>query len=321
MRRHIGIIGAGMAGLSAAQSLRAAGVRATLFEKSRGLGGRMSTRRVDGLQFDHGAQYFTARGAAFKEQVAAWRSSGAAAPWFDDAYVGAPGMTAPARALGEGLDIVTASTATKLVRNGGLWRVEDAEGPIEAPGNGAFNALIVAVPAPQAQTLLASASVELSGVSAARYAPCWALMLAFEASHEHVASRIKLDEGAISWIARDSDKPGRGTACEKKSCETWVVHASPAWTREHIKLTPDEARAALLERFAVITGIEAEPVYASAHRWLYALVEQAAGAQCLWNADMQIGACGDWCIGPRVEAAFESGRAMAEMILSQGQNA
>lgn len=316
MTRHIGIIGAGMAGLTAAQSLRAAGVRVTLFEKSRGLGGRMSTRRVDGLQFDHGAQYFTAKGAAFKEQVATWRSSGAAAPWFDESYVGAPGMTAPARALGEGLDLVTARTATKLVRTNGLWRVEDAEGPIEAPGNGAFNALIVAVPAPQAQTLLVSAGADLPGVSEARYAPCWALMLAFETSHEHVSSRIKLDEGAISWIARDSDKPGRGTACE-----TWVIHASPAWTREYIKLTPDEARATLLERFAAITGIEAQPVYASAHRWLYALVEQAAGAPCLWNSDMQIGACGDWCIGPRVEAAFESGRAMAEMILSQGQNA
>ena len=213
MTRYIGIIGAGMAGLAAAKSLRAAGVRVTLFEKSRGLGGRMSTRRVDGLQFDHGAQYFTAKGAAFKEQVAAWSLSGAAAPWFGDSYVGAPGMTAPARAFGEGLDIVTARTATKLVRTSGLWQVEDAEGSIEVPGNGVFNALIVAVPAPQAQTLLASAGVELPGLSEARYAPCWALMLAFETSHERVASRIKLDEGAISWISRDSDKPGRGKAC------------------------------------------------------------------------------------------------------------
>jgi predicted NAD/FAD-dependent oxidoreductase len=100
-----------------------------------------------------------------------------------------------------------------------------------------------------------------------------------------------------------------------------VIHASPAWTREHIKLTPDEACAALLERFAATTGIVSQPSYASAHRWLYALVEQAAGAPCLWDAYMQIGACGDWCIGPRVEAAFESGRAMADMVLSQGQSA
>lgn len=312
MIQHIGIIGAGIAGLSAAQSLRAAGARVTLFEKSRGFGGRMSTRRVDGLQFDHGAQYFTAKGAAFKEQVAAWRQSGAAAQWFDESYVGAPGMTAPSHALGAGLDIVTARTATRLTREGGLWRVEDAEGPIEAPGNGAFNALIVAVPAPQAQTLLASADVNLQGVSEARYAPCWALMLAFDTAHERVASRIKLNEGPISWIARDSDKPGRGV-----DKETWVVHASPDWTREHIKLTPDEAGAALLGHFRALTGIAAQPVYASAHRWLYALVEQAAGAPCLWNADMQIGACGDWCIGPRVEAAFDSGLAMAQMILSQ----
>ncbi len=316
MTQHIGIIGAGLAGLTAAQSLRAAGLRVTLFEKSRGLGGRMSTRRVDGLQFDHGAQYFTARGAAFKAQVEAWRISGAAAPWFEESYVGAPGMTAPSRALGDGLEAVTARTATRLVRNSGFWRVDDAEGPIEAPGNGAFNSLIVAVPAPQAQTLLAGAGVELPGLSAARYAPCWALMLAFDEAHKHVASRIKPDEGAISWIARDSDKPGR-----RSDKETWVVHASPDWTREHIKLTPDEARAALLERFVALTGISAPPAYMSAHRWLYALVEQAAGAPYLWNSQMQIGACGDWCIGPRVEAAFDSGRAMAEMVLSQAQNA
>ncbi|MFO8005299.1 NAD(P)-binding protein [Thioalkalivibrio sp.] len=61
----IAIIGAGRAGLSAANRLREAGADCTVFEKSRGLGGRMATRRVGSLQFDHGAQYFTARGARF----------------------------------------------------------------------------------------------------------------------------------------------------------------------------------------------------------------------------------------------------------------
>jgi predicted NAD/FAD-dependent oxidoreductase len=57
-------------------------------------------------------------------------------------------------------------------------------------------------------------------------------------------------------------------------------------------------------------------VFLQAHRWRYAFVEQALGLPCLVDEETAAGACGDWCIAPRVEAAFESGRALAQAVLS-----
>ena len=63
--QHFAIVGAGMAGIACARTLVQAGHRVTLFEKSAGIGGRMSTRRSQFGTFDHGAQYFTVRDARF----------------------------------------------------------------------------------------------------------------------------------------------------------------------------------------------------------------------------------------------------------------
>ena len=77
----VAVIGAGLAGLSCATALRAAGLDVQVFDKSRGPAGRMSTRRGEGWSCDHGAQYFTARDPRFQAEVAAWEAAGVAAPW------------------------------------------------------------------------------------------------------------------------------------------------------------------------------------------------------------------------------------------------
>ena len=53
MTERIAIIGAGLAGLSAARALTAAGHTPVVFEKSRGLGGRLATRRTEFGPIDH----------------------------------------------------------------------------------------------------------------------------------------------------------------------------------------------------------------------------------------------------------------------------
>ena len=58
------------------------------------------------------------------------------------------------------------------------------------------------------------------------------------------------------------------------------------------------------------------PVYLSGHRWRYAFVEKSLGVACLSGGNHRIAACGDWCLGARVEAAFLSGRAAAEAVLA-----
>jgi renalase len=113
----------------------------------------------------------------------------------------------------------------------------------------------------------------------------------------------------IAWIARDSRKPGR------RNAETFVIHASPDWSRAHLEWHADAVASAMLARFREIIGVSTEPSFSAAHRWRYALVEQAAGLAFLWDERARIGACGDWCLGPRVEAAFESGDALADAVV------
>jgi NAD(P)-binding Rossmann-like domain len=116
--KHVAIIGAGIAGLAVAHRLGQSGPRVTLFEKGRGVGGRMATRGISELQFDHGAQYFTVKGDRFRAMAKQWKAAGHADDWFDGAFVGLPAMAAPARALAAGhasADATSRGSSTKIV--------------------------------------------------------------------------------------------------------------------------------------------------------------------------------------------------------------
>lgn len=136
---RIAIVGAGLSGLSCAAQLSRSGREVRLFDKARGPGGRMSTRRVETalgtVSFDHGAQYFTARGGSFRAEVDRWAAEGLAAPWLSagpEAWVGAPGMNAPVKALAEGHSVTWNTVVESLVRDGGGLAAEDPRGTFGA---------------------------------------------------------------------------------------------------------------------------------------------------------------------------------------------
>lgn len=303
MTDTIAIIGAGLAGIAAARSLRAAGRAVRLFDKGRAPGGRLATRRAEAeghaLQWDHGAQYLRARGAPF----AALLAEAGAAPWPDAArHVGVPGMSALPRALAAGLPITTGLAVTALEGGPGAWRLRHAGG-LEGP----FAAVLLTVPAPQALALLAGHWPRAAAaLPAIRIAPCWTLLAAF-ATPPALPDTLRPAGDAIGWAAHEGAKPGRahGAGC-------WVVQGAPGFSRTHLEDAPEAVIAALL---AALARHAAAPLpslrHAQAHRWRFATVEQGLGAPCLWDGALGLGLAGDGIPGGHAEAAWESGVAVA----------
>ena len=309
---RIGIIGAGMAGLACADALSAAGHDASLFDKSRGAGGRMSSRRLatplGEVTLDHGAQYFTARDPGFRQLVAAWHDLGIAAPWpaaGSEAWVGVPAMNTVIKTMAEPHDVTLGCQVTALHRSEGRWTLLSAAGEF-----GPFDALILAIPAEQAAALLSLHDFAMARIAlTARSQPCWTGMFVFDQAPDHAPVVIR-NAGAIAWAARNNAKPGRCSA------ESWVVQASADWSHANFDAPPAAVAELLLEALANALGTALPaPVAASAHRWAYAL-SAGTGDGALWNPDIGLGVSGDWLLGPRVECAWLSGQAMAQKVAS-----
>ncbi len=323
---RVAVIGAGISGLITARTLCDLGFDVTVFEKSRGLGGRTATRRVDpGLSFDHGAQYFTARDPHFVRQVMAWTEQKIVADWTGrivtidgtdvrlktdqpHRYVGVPGMKAIAHHLGADLNVRLETRIVRLQRVGNGWQVTDAAGRCDGP----FSHVLVSLPAPQAAELLGDHALAAE-VRAIPMTPCWAVLAAFDGRVEVPWDGAFVHGSPLVWVARNSSKPGRDY-----SRDCWVLHASPEWSSAHQDVERDTVKATLLSAFTHITALAAlNPIHLDVHRWLFSATPLSVDRLVLFDDDVGLVVCGDWLAGGRVEGAFLSGVAAADCLLRQ----
>jgi predicted NAD/FAD-dependent oxidoreductase len=297
-----------------------------VFEKSRGVGGRMATRRVEGLQFDHGTQYFTVRDARFRAFIDDLIDRGVVQRWdarvvilrhgqvetdeqAKERMVGVPTMNAICRHLAQGVSVCKNTRITAARRHRDGWHLQDDQGRAV----GVYDYLLMTAPAPQVTDVLPPDSRLVAYAQSARMVGCWAGMFAF-------ADPLPLDfDGAfvvqspVNWLACDSSKPQRDGRHN-----TWVVHASSEWSAENIDRDAADVGPQLLAAFFAACGIEARGTrYAAAHRWRYALAAESLAAGAIYDADSSSGAGGDWCQEPRVEGAFLSGLSLAAKVRAE----
>ncbi|CAN5311229.1 NAD(P)-binding protein [soil metagenome] len=322
---RVAVVGAGVSGLICARNLVDHGFRVTVFDKSRGTGGRAATRRVDPeLSFDHGAQYFTARDPLFARYVTAWQAQGVVAEWGgrvvklqggsvtdtipQPRYVGVPGMSALGTHLAAELAVRRETRITRVTPTDGKWNLSNESG-IEV---GPFEFLIMAVPAPQAVELLAPHPFAVEA-AAVPMTPCWAVAVAYESRYEVPWDGAFVHDSSLSWVARNSSKPGRpvGPDC-------WVLHAGPEWSAVHRGDAPEAVGPDLLDALHAATGLALPvPIHLSTHRWRYCQGADPQVRTVLFDPLAGLVVCGDWLTGGRVEGAFSSGAAAAGCILRQ----
>ena len=310
------IIGAGITGLSAASAL--AKYAPVIFDKGRGVGGRVATRRVslpDGtqLQFDHGAQFATAKGVGFAAVLSTLQTAGLAAEWSTGGgrsqIVGVPVMSALARGIaqGAGVQIVQNAAAISVRQEGGLWCITFDDGYVVQ----AYR-VILTVPAPQLAALLGPDHKAVRAAASVQMQPCLTLMAAARAPAPFVAARDNTQD--LAWIAQDNSKFGRAV----DGLTTWVAQANLSFSFKNLEKSNDEISALMLPLLCARLGLDAgEIIFSAAHRWRYARADVPLAVPFLHpSAGLYIG--GDWCLGPRIEAAWDSGAAIAADILALG---
>ncbi|MDP3848829.1 MAG: NAD(P)/FAD-dependent oxidoreductase [Pseudomonas sp.] len=326
MNTSIAIIGTGIAGISAAHSLQAAGHAVQLFDKSRGSGGRMASKRSDAGALDLGAQYFTARDRNFVDVVQQWKARGWVEHWMPKLYhashgqlsfspdeqvrwVGTPRMNSISRAMLAGMPVQFSCRITEVFRGEHHWSLLDAEGNTHGP----FTQVIVATPAPQATALLAAAPKLAGAAASVVMEPTWAIALGFTSPLQTEVEGCFVQDSPLDWLARNRSKPGRET-----QLDTWVLHASSQWSKQHIDLSKEAVIEQLHGAFAELIGCAVPaPAFSLAHRWLYARPATAHQWGALADTDLGLYACGDWCLSGRVEGAWLSGQEAARRLMER----
>lgn len=323
-RARVGIIGAGLAGLAAARSLREHGWECVVFDKGRGPGGRSSSRRADGFAFDHGAQYFTAREPGFQSVVADCLRAGVVACWEGrivalrgsvpqpvreetERFVGVPSMSALPKYLARGLDLRCGTRVAAIARGGAGWELIAGDGT----HLGDFSKLLVTAPPAQAAALLGDHSPLTERANKISMAPCWSVMLGLSERLRVEFDGAFCEDSALSWISRNSSKP------ERASGEAWVLHACADWTKAHLDCDAEQIIALLTRELARVAGVALPRVlHGDAHRWLYSQPESSEAEGAVFDPSGSLALAGDAFNGGRIEGAYMSGLAAADRFLS-----
>lgn len=319
-RQRVAVIGAGIAGLTAARVLHDHNHEVVVIEKSRGPGGRSATRRREPWRFDHGAQYFTARDRQFAEQVKRWSEAGVVAPWRDGIvrladgsrsntqtrWRGVDGMNRMTKHLARDLDVRTQHRVQQIVPTPGHgWDLEIENDP---QGLRSFDAVIVSAPAPQAAELLREPHSAFSDfASKVEYDPCWAVMATSTGQSTPDWGGAFADGEILDWVQQSTASDGT---------TLWVAHASTNWSRDNLELDPEHAAKLLAEALRDSVGVAMDVNSAVAHRWRFARVVNPTGDLALFDPDARIGVAGDWLgRSARLESAWQSGTAVAGHLL------
>ncbi|MDB9314918.1 FAD-dependent oxidoreductase [Spirulina sp. CS-785/01] len=318
----VAIVGAGIAGLICATELQATGQSIILLDKSRGIGGRVATRRLQGTCVDHGLPYLEVQGEALHSFIPQCKESLGLSLWTEQPqrYIVPEGMNTMAKQLAQGLNIVRNCRLEQLTLSPSetYWQLTGSNEQTLT-----CHALILAFPAPQILPLLIPLTSQYSELYAlhqqlatVRFNPCITVMAGYPPRlREYIPWPMQTltQDVHLSQIIHDSQKrpsPHNGV---------FVFHSTPQFAESYLD-TPDltPVAEALVAHAAKVLGQPefATPLWSQGHRWRYARTETPLSRPCVSITDpLPLVCCGDWCLGGGIEDAIHSGKAAAHWIV------
>jgi renalase len=339
------VIGAGLAGLVCAQQLQQSGYQVVVVEKSRGVGGRLATRRLLGTCADHGVRYLDSQGPLTDCLIQTLHQQNLLHFWTNTLhtlhaseleadklqatdvkpyYTASAGLTSAAKFLANKLDIRHGQRAQALIPGEDRWQIV-----MEATGTAPASPLmarsvVIAIPAPQALALVqplleyGTPTELVEPIKAVEFDPCYSVIAAYPPQGPEIAQlpwQALSFEGSthssdLAWLSVESKK--RPDAKQP----VLVAQSTAAFAQSHLEaedLQPIGQH--LLRQAATLAPWLAAPTELQVHRWRYAFVRQPLQQLYLTtNLPLPLVCSGDWCGGRQIENALESGLAAACQI-------
>lgn len=265
------IIGAGISGLSCRQVLNKSALKIRVFEKSRGSGGRMATRRGEGWVADLGAQCVELRDPSWKDFL---QAQGSQMIVSDQYSIHRQGMSALMRAWmlrsGEGSEVEFQAKVMKLNMDSNLWKIQ-----LESGVEWNARTVVLTAPVPQAMELMQNSGLVLSEncerlLSTISFSSCLAVVVPWISSPTAPLSAIwKNPSPKISGIYQQM---GKGIRMDSSIPEVSVIHASPSWSRELWDRESSDQIAEILKAVDPLFGSQGkflDSKKAILHRWRY----------------------------------------------------
>lgn len=318
---HIAVVGAGLSGSMVSKRLLEAGFQVSVFDKSRGTGGRLANCRLGAYTVDMGAPYISASTDAFRfwlekqSEITSWepvsRDFSGQGLSNNRFYAGTPKLSALTRKLMEGADFISQQ------RVGYIWPEQEYDGSgvilrdTSGKAIGHYDAAIIATPAKQAVPLLEAVPRFMKKAESAAVTSSWVYIFATSFEKPVDTELFCGEHHLLRRAVKDSSKPGRKAS---SGSEVWVLEATETWSQQHIDSSPDEVAQAMREAFFKLIGESTYIHSERLHRWLYSR-HPSSENMLLWDTDSRIGVCGDWLGEGEAEGAWHSANDLAEQVI------
>lgn len=316
---HVAIVGAGLSGLQIARRLTSAGMSTRLFDKSRGVSGRIATRRIEieghTLRFDHGTPSLT------ESQAAQTRALSAPTPLTLDTWMSRPtktgnephfslagGMNGIGKWLAQGQSITLNAPVTGLRGStcGNAWQLVCESGLVPE----SFDLVITTTPPLQAARILETTQTPLiEQLNTLRPQGCWSLMLV-TAKPLDIAPLLTPQDSLIERVVSEHSK-GRLI----NDWGVYTIQANRPWSQHHIDEDPIVIGEKMLNELSRLSHERPSIVFQRMHRWLYAGVEEPLGEAFLLDTQRNLMCAGDWCLGNDITSALSSADAASSKAI------
>jgi renalase len=325
VKKNIAIIGAGISGLILAEELKSI-ANIKIFEKARGVGGRMSSRSFEDFTFDFGAQFFTAKSLEFKNYIAPLIEQKIVEKWQanfveidgnkitynrqwnseNQHYVASPKMNSLAKYLAKKLEndveIILQKKISKIKKIKKIISLFDEDENL----CGKFDLVILTIPSDQAIEILPKNFGFFEMLKDKKMSPCFAVMLGLKSKPILDWDCAYLKNSKLSWIAFESSKPSRSNT------ESLTLLSRNSWASENLERDLQEIKNELIAEFEYATNSKITDIlHSDIHRWKYANIEKQKGEKFIYDEKNSIALASDYFIQGRIECAFQSSMALA----------